>query len=256
MGTFTQIPINTFNALQLDAGVLLTNFDPTNPSLVNADIITATTGGITVSCKPTFSDLAEDVDNAPNDVLEFKHLDSWECLVSTTSLGTSAELIQLALGCADISNNTKITPRSKVELSDFKDIWWVGDRADGGLVACKIINALSTGGLELKTEKNAKGQITLELKGHVSIQDQTKMPMEFYSSPANFTVTFNSQGGSAVPSQVVADGGKATSPTDPTKDGYTFGGWYKEAAGTNAWTFATDTVTENTTLYAKWTASA
>jgi uncharacterized repeat protein (TIGR02543 family) len=41
-------------------------------------------------------------------------------------------------------------------------------------------------------------------------------------------------------------------PTAPTKSGYTFEGWYKEATLTNAWDFETDTVTEDITLYAKW----
>ncbi|MDE7107029.1 MAG: InlB B-repeat-containing protein, partial [Clostridiales bacterium] len=44
-----------------------------------------------------------------------------------------------------------------------------------------------------------------------------------------------------------------TAPEDLTKEGFTFGGWYKEAACTNAWNFATDKVTNDTTLYAKWT---
>jgi hypothetical protein len=62
MGRFTEIPQDTFEALQLDAGVLTKNFDPDNPMLANEDIITATKGGINVSCVPTFSDLGEDVD--------------------------------------------------------------------------------------------------------------------------------------------------------------------------------------------------
>jgi uncharacterized repeat protein (TIGR02543 family) len=69
-----------------------------------------------------------------------------------------------------------------------------------------------------------------------------------------YTVTYDSQGGSAVDSQTVEHGGKAIEPTAPTKEGYTFCGWYKEPGCTNAWNFATDTVTSNVTLYAKWTA--
>jgi uncharacterized repeat protein (TIGR02543 family) len=68
-----------------------------------------------------------------------------------------------------------------------------------------------------------------------------------------YTVTFNSEGGSAVDPQSVAYGGKVTEPTAPTKDGFTFGGWYKEEACTTPWDFANDTVTMDTTLYAKWT---
>ena len=44
--------------------------------------------------------------------------------------------------------------------SDFSDLWWVGDRADGGMVAVQIKNALSTGGFSLKTTDNGKGQIS------------------------------------------------------------------------------------------------
>ena len=68
-------------------------------------------------------------------------------------------------------------------------------------------------------------------------------------------VTFNMQShGSAVSAQVIKYGEKATQPTPaPTATGYTFGGWYKEAGCTNAWDFSTDTVTADTTLYAKWT---
>lgn len=69
-----------------------------------------------------------------------------------------------------------------------------------------------------------------------------------------YTVSFNANGhGTAPATQNVASGGKATEPSAPTADGYTFGGWYKEAACTNAWTFGTDTVTGNITLFAKWT---
>lgn len=69
------------------------------------------------------------------------------------------------------------------------------------------------------------------------------------------TVTFNLNytGAPAPTTAKVNDGGKMTKPTDPTRTGYTFGGWYKEAACTTAWNFDTDTVTGNITLYAKWT---
>ena len=184
MGRFTVIPESAFDELQLDAGILLKSFDPANPQVANSAIICATTGGINPSCVATYSDFAEDVDNAPTNLKEFKHLDGWECKISTTALGTSPELIKLALGAADIpgTNTSKIVPRRDLKQSDFKDIWWVGDKANGGFVAIRLINALSTGGFSLQTSKNAKGQVTLEITGHVSLSAQTVVPMEFYSS--------------------------------------------------------------------------
>ena len=46
---------------------------------------------------------------------------------------------------------------------------------------------------------------------------------------------------------------KVPKPADPTRDGYTFAGWFREAACTTAWNFDADPVTADTTLYAKWT---
>lgn len=180
MGRFTVIPQDTFESLQVDAGVLLKNFNPEEPAVADADIICATTGGVNVVCKPNYSDYGEDIDNVPNNMKELKHLDSWDCSLATTSLATSAEGIKIALGAADVTGN-KIVPRRDLKQTDFRDIWWVGDRADGGLVAVRVINALSTEGFSLQTSKNGKGQTAITLTGHVSIKAQSVMPMEFYS---------------------------------------------------------------------------
>jgi len=71
---------------------------------------------------------------------------------------------------------------------------------------------------------------------------------------ADYTVTFVSNGGTAVPVLTVKDGDKLTlggiAPT--TKDLFDFAGWYKNSTLTTAWDYDTDTVTANTTLYAKW----
>lgn len=193
MGMFTVIPQDTFDSMQLDAGVLLTSFDPANPAAPDdEDIVCATTGGINVVCQPEYSDLGEDVDNVPNNMMELKHLDSWTCSLGFTSLDTSPEGIRLALGAADITvASGKIVPRKDLDQSDFSDVWWVGDKADGGLVAVQLKNALSTEGFSLQTTKNGKGQTDCTLTGHVSIDAQSEMPMEFYSLDAP-TVTYTS----------------------------------------------------------------
>jgi uncharacterized repeat protein (TIGR02543 family) len=70
---------------------------------------------------------------------------------------------------------------------------------------------------------------------------------------AVYTVSFNSNGGSSVADQRVENGGKAAAPIAPTKDGYTFGGWYSDAALSEAYIFTERQVIANLTLYAKWT---
>ena len=67
-----------------------------------------------------------------------------------------------------------------------------------------------------------------------------------------YTVIFMN-GSSQYAMQVVKD--KASAPDTPVKSGYTFGGWYKDSTLQTPWDFANDTVTTDTTLYAKWTAN-
>ncbi|AWB46455.1 hypothetical protein DCC85_21305 [Paenibacillus sp. CAA11] len=68
-----------------------------------------------------------------------------------------------------------------------------------------------------------------------------------------YTVSFESSGGSAVASQTLKEGGKAVEPTPaPTRGGYTFGGWYTDSGQTTPYDFSTP-VTADLTLYAKWT---
>lgn len=185
MGRFTRIPADTFDQIQTDAGILLYDFDPTNPDQVkDEDIICPTTGGITAACVPSYSDMGEDVDNCPKNLLELKHLDGYDCSIQFTSLGTSPKSIRLALGAADVDTTdpTHIVPRSSLKVSDAQDVWWVGDRADGGMVAVCLKNALSTSGFSLKTTKNGKGNTSVTLTGHVTVETQDEVPMEFYSA--------------------------------------------------------------------------
>ncbi|WP_182302052.1 InlB B-repeat-containing protein [Cohnella cholangitidis] len=68
-----------------------------------------------------------------------------------------------------------------------------------------------------------------------------------------YPVTFNSNGGTAVSAQSVSYNDTAIAPTDPTKTGYTFEGWYKDAGFTTLFHF-TDAITGTATLHAKWLA--
>lgn len=204
-GTFTKIPLNAFENLQTDAGVLLKSFDPEQPSLSENSIITATTGGITVGCVPTFSDLGEDVDNCPNGMLELMQVDSWECRFGFTALAFNAEIIKLSLGAAtrDTLENggESIIPTHNLAKTDFQELWWVGDKKDGGAVAVHLKNALSTGGFSLTTTKNGKGTLAFELKGHYSMDKQGEVPMEIYVTPPVSATTASVDGGEDIPEE-------------------------------------------------------
>ena len=182
---YTKIPETTFKNIQLNAGVLLSAFNPESATVANESIIGATTGGVNFTATPTFSDYGEDIDNCPKNMMELKKLDAWEISMSGTYVTVDANAVKSLVGAADVSGN-KITPRNDVLLSDFTDIWWVGDYSDkngesnGGFMAIHLMNALSTSGFHIKSGDKAKGQMSMEYTAHYSIDDPKKVPFEMY----------------------------------------------------------------------------
>ena len=70
--------------------------------------------------------------------------------------------------------------------------------------------------------------------------------------PIEWTITFDTNGGSVIDQQVVNMYDFITEPSTPSKTGYTFAGWYSDNALTHLWNFASSKVTSHMTLYAKW----
>lgn len=183
---FTQIPTDTFENLQMNAGILLDEFTPSTGVIGN--IIGATTGGINFTATPTYSDYGEDIDNCPKNMKELKKLDSWEATLSGTFASVSASLAKTLIGAADAdkSDTTHIIPRNDILETDFQDIWWVGDYSNlngdtnGGFCAVHLINALSTGGFQIQSTDKAKGQFAFSFTGHYSMNDQSRVPFEIF----------------------------------------------------------------------------
>ena len=182
---YTKIPETTFQNLQLNAGVLLSAFDPGTATIAKESIIGATTGGVNFTATPTFSDFGEDIDNCPKNMKELKKLDSWEISMSGTYVTVDANAVKALVGAADVSGN-KITPRNDLKLTDFTDVWWVGDSSDqngetnGGFVAIHMMNALSTGGFAIQSSDNGKGNFAFTYTAHYSMSAQDTVPFEVY----------------------------------------------------------------------------
>ena len=182
---YTKIPETTFKNLQLNAGVLLSAFNPESATVANESIIGATTGGVNFTATPTFSDYGEDIDNCPKNMKELKKLDAWEISLSGTYVTVDANAVKALVGAADVSGN-KITPRNDLKLTDFTDVWWVGDYSDqngetnGGFVAIHMINALSTGGFAIQSSDNGKGNFAFTYTAHYAMSAQDTVPFEVY----------------------------------------------------------------------------
>ena len=185
---FTKIPSDTFQKLQINAGILTTDFTPATGTIGEAGQIGATTGGVNFAATPTYSDYGEDIDNFPKNTKELKKLDSWEAKATGTFVSADTAIAKSLCGAADIdkTDTTKVVPRNDVADADFDDIWIVGDYSDkngdtnGGFIAIHLLNALSTGGFQLQTSDRGKGQFAFEYTAHYSMSAQDKVPFEIY----------------------------------------------------------------------------
>jgi hypothetical protein len=185
---FYDLPVDFVEKLATNAGILLTDFTPATGAYSQADIFAATTGGISASIVPTYKDYGEDVDNCPKNSKELKQLDSVECKLSGTALTITTATVKSLIGAADVGtvDTTKITPRAALAAGDFDDLWYVCPYSDktgatnGGFLAIKLVNALSTGGFTIQSADKEKGQFAFEYMGHSSIYTPEELPFEVY----------------------------------------------------------------------------
>lgn len=183
---FTKIPENTFEQLQMNAGILVDTFNPKTG--VIGKIVGATSGGVNFNATQAFSDYGEDIDNCPKNMKELKKLDSWEVKMAGTFVAVSAETTKLLVAAADVDSEdaTHIIPRNDILTTDFKDLWWIGDYSSdnsdetGGFMAIHVMNALSTGGFQIQTADKGKGTFAFEFTGHYSMENQDQVPFEIF----------------------------------------------------------------------------
>lgn len=102
-----------------------------------------------------------------------------------------------------------------------------------------------------KETKTVTLTATIEGEGYTDYVEFT-LVVPGTAPEVTYTVTFKSNGGTAVEKQIVKSGAKISEPVQPTRSGYTFDGWYKDAKLTEKWNFEKDTASENVTLFAKW----
>lgn len=181
----TKLNEKAFQEIQINAGVILNQFEPSTGTVTATNIVGATTGGINFTATPEFMDFGEDIDNCPKNMKELKRINSWEIKMSGTYVTVNPTIAAALAAAADVSAE-KITPRNILKDEDFKDLWLVGDYSDkngetkGGFCAVHMMNALSTGGFSIQTSDKEKGQFAFEYTAHFSMAEQDKVPFEIY----------------------------------------------------------------------------
>jgi hypothetical protein len=243
---FTTVAPDAFQKFQLNAGILLTEFDPADPPTTDEEIaemrtkiFAATSGGAAFAATPTFIDFGEDVDNVPANTKELKMLDSIEATMSGTLRTVDTPVAKRLMAAADVDPTTgKITPRADLNSADFFDLWWVGDYSDkntgenAGFLAIHLINALSTGGFSLQPNDKGKGDFAFTFTGHYSLSSGVSVvPYEIYlRAGVEYTYTAVTPVGTE----------------DPSEEG-----WYERSgeAGSYIYLPTTDTTVDSSKTY-------
>ena len=109
----------------------------------------------------------------------------------------------------------------------------------------------SDGNMVLDFYEEGKADASATYEGNVITLTVDESTMRFYKK-VNFTVRYETNGGSSVESATVMNGKTATKPNDPTRDGYIFVGWYLDAGFTTPFAFGAYPVTDHTVVYAQW----
>lgn len=178
----TGLTPQTFENLQLNAGVFLKDFDYseiTDPdSLADAviaalesreGVLGATRGGGTFTCAPSIRNI--EADGKRSEFVGSTVNDGWTVRLSTTLLEATPENFKDALMSADVTvtgNVTKVQPRTAIETEDYiSHLCWIGDTSKG-LMLIELDNALNIDGASFTFTDKGEGTLPVNFQAHQS----------------------------------------------------------------------------------------
>ena len=180
---YNQLKSSAIDDLQLGAGMLVSEFDPTSGTVDTANILLVTSGGFSFTDTPEYTDFGEDIDNCPKNTKELKRITSREIKLSGTALNFDDEALKMYMNITSstsITKGKKYIPSDTLDQSSFRDVWLLAEKSDGGAVAIKLMNTLNTSGFALQTTDAEKGTSAFELTAHYTMTDKDVVPYEVY----------------------------------------------------------------------------
>lgn len=192
-GMTTGLRADTFDNLQLNAGIMLKNFtysSITSASALKSAISTAISGGNCLgatrgggSFNVTRERRTPDIDGMRYPFIGSEFVDSSDAYLSTTLVEITADNLKLALGSGTATtsgNVTTIKMNTAYSDSDYlTNVCWVGDLADGRFVLICLKNALNTADLQLTYADKNEGTLTVEFHAHQeAVDDYDEAPFE------------------------------------------------------------------------------
>ena len=239
-----------------------------NPPWSKKDVKTAT---VSVTGITSTANMFHDCSNLTN--VDLSELDTSNVTDMSFMFDSCSSLTSLDLSTFQTENVTDMqgmfaycSSLTELDLSSF-DLSCIGKESEDALVQpFSLCNNL----LYLRTPRNCS--VNVQLPGYENGEKWYDENGTKYSTIPNLSysitlckdgytgkekeemiVTYDMQGhGTQIAPTTVKSGDKLTAPITPIAEGYTFRGWYKEASCIDAWNFDADMVTDDITLFAKW----
>lgn len=196
MSKFAKLPNQVFKNISFNAGTLLTEFDPTSPTVDRSKIVGATTGGSNFNPNIDITNLYEDMDNAKGNSKQGVYINGYDPHLTTTLLTVgTGNIAKLVPNSAVTTENgvTKIVPKEGIVAEDqFFDIWVVTDYATmtettgntiNGFFGIHMIDCLDVNGFQQQTTKDSKTQYSCDFRAFYDVDDDDQtVPYEIYFS--------------------------------------------------------------------------
>lgn len=187
MGKFTKYPAKFWKKIQLNAGIVVEGFNPTDMTFTA--IMGATSNGTTFNPNPTYDDFGSDIDNVQPNTKQFKRLRYYDPSLAGTFRTIDPE--RAAQLCPGVDASGVITPASVLTDDMFVDVTLLADYtevndddatagATAGYMAVTVKNALNTTGFQWKTNKDGKGEFPFDFHGHYDLDDPDAAPFELH----------------------------------------------------------------------------
>lgn len=170
------VKTETLNNIEFEQGVLLTK--PYASSTTKDDVLCATTGGIKVNIAQNKQVIAFDgmLDNTAG----LERVIGWTASVQFSTKEVDADKVKLALGFADKTGTTKVTPKQGVigATEYTNDLYIVGFLGDGKARQVHLKNVINTTGLQETRNSKGETEIAFDLQAYYTIDDQDTPPIE------------------------------------------------------------------------------
>lgn len=207
MSKYAKLPTTPFKNIAFNAGTILTEFDPTSPTVDRSKIVGATTGGSSFNPNLDIINLFEDMDNAKANSKQGVYIRGCDPHLTTTLLtvgsGNIAKLMPKSTVTETAATSTtpgltQIVPQDGiVPETDFFDIWIVTDYATmteengnttAGFFAIHMIDCLNVNGFQQQTTKDGKVQYSCDFRAFYDVEDDDQtVPYEIYFSDGKTT---------------------------------------------------------------------